>query len=82
MIRRLGIIQKDNGNDWDGFSSPQLYPTGLRRPAFSVVAEECFIDNMTIPESTFGLRWLSRSCDAWTMQRLDGCAIHRRCDAP
>jgi hypothetical protein len=42
-----------------------------------VVAEECFIDNMTIPESTFGLWWLFRSCDVWTMRCLDGGAIVR-----
>jgi hypothetical protein len=77
MIRRLGIIQKDNGNDWDGSFKSAVYPTGLRRLAFSVVAEECFIDNMTIPESTFGLWWLFCSCDIWTMRCLDGGAIVR-----
>jgi hypothetical protein len=36
----------------------------LRRLAFSVVAEECFIDNMTIPETTIGIMalWGSVLC--------------------
>ena len=65
MKRRLGMIQKDTITAMIGMDSKSAVTlTGLRLTRVSVVAEECFIDNMTVPEQTFGL-WLSRPCHAW-----------------
>ena len=66
MKRRLGMIQKDTITAMIGMDlQVRSYPTnGSALTCVSVVAEECFIDNMTVPEQTLAL-WLSRPCYAW-----------------